>query len=232
MNIRERNLKNINSRWKKQHEKDLLWIKTNRNVDYLKARICGYLAGDGTVSIRKEKTSNKIHHEIRFFPDHESLINPYMEAFKGAYNKSPKIIKKNNYYVIRINSKIVVKDLLSLCSFSSFNWTIPPFPDLKCIKEWLRAIFDSESYVADNYIRMKTINKNGLEKIKKLLDSFDIKTTKIYVYKPRNIKWKINYMLDIRDIKSLKKFLEVIGFNHKLKEERLLSLIKKYDMPR
>ncbi|MFH1473690.1 MAG: LAGLIDADG family homing endonuclease [Candidatus Aenigmatarchaeota archaeon] len=232
MSIIERNRRNVISRWKKQHEKELERIKSKKNVNFLKARICGFLVGDGSVYIRKEKQSGKVHHEIKFFPDHESLIKPFIYAFKEAYNKTPKVIKKNNYYVIRINSKIVILNLLSLCSFSSEGWTIPSFKEVECKKEWLRAMFDSDSYVGNEYVRLKTINKKGLEHVKKLLLEFKIKTSRIYVYKPRNEKWKTNYMLDIRDKKSLKIFLKDIGFNHKLKKEKLLSLIKKYDMPR
>jgi len=232
MNPRERNIKNILSRWKKQHESELHWIKSHKNTDFLKARLCGYLAGDGNVSIRKEKSSNKIHHEIRFFPDHSSLIKPYLIAFKKVYNKTPNVVKKNNHYVIRINSKIVTHDLLSICSFGLKSWTIPKFNNKKCKIEWLRAMFDSDSYVGKRYIRLKTVNKRGLGLVKKLLDEFSIETGKIYQYKPKNERWTINYILDIRKMKSLMRFSKIIGFNHKLKEEKLLNLIRKSNMPR
>lgn len=232
MNLREKNLKNILSRWKKQHANEIIWIKSHKNTNFLKARICGYLAGDGSVSIREERSSGKVHHEIRFFPDHISLIKPYITAFKKAYNKTPKIFKKNNHYEIRINSKIVVQDLLSLCSFGSKSWTIPKFINSKCKKEWLRSMFDSDSYVGKKYIRLKTVNKKGLESVKKLLNEFNIETGEIYDYKPKNKRWNVNYILDIRKLESLKKFSQIIGFNHKLKEKRLLNLIKKSNMPR
>lgn len=227
MNLRERNLKKVLSRWKKQHENELNWIKSHKNTNFLKARICGYLAGDGNVAIRREKSSNKIHHEIRFFPDHSSLIKPYVIAFKKAYNKTPHVVKKNNYYEIRIDSKIVANDLLPLCSFGTENWTIPEFNERKCKIEWLRALFDSDSYVGKKQVRLKFVNKKGLESVKRLLNEFNIETSKIYRYKPKNRRWNINYILDIRKIKSLKKFSKIIGFNHKLKEEKLLNLIRK-----
>jgi len=231
MNIRERNTKNVLSRWKKKHNEELKWIKYTKNIDFLKARICGYLAGDGNVSIRRENYSNKMHHEIRFFPDHISLIKPYIFAFKRAYNKTPIVKKMKNHYEVRINSKIVVNDLLSLCSFGSKNWTVPKFNNKKCIVEWLRAMFDSDSYVGNKYIRLKTVNKEGLESVKKALNTLNIETGKIYKYKPKNKKWSTNYILDIRKIDSLKKFSETIGFKHKVKKEKLTNLIKKSNLP-
>ena len=225
MNFRERNLKNVISRWKRQHEKELSWIKSHSNTDIFRARICGYLAGDGGVSIRKE-TTGKVHNEIRFFPDHESLIEPYLEAFEKAYNKVPKTLKKKNFYEIRINSKIIVYDLLKLCTFGLNSWTIPIFSNPKCKIEWLRSMFDSDAYVGKNGIRLKTVNKRGLESVKKLLHEFDIETSIIYAYSSKNKKWNTNYILDIRKIESVKKFSQLIGFNHKLKQERLLKLIE------
>jgi hypothetical protein len=226
MNIKERNMRNISSRWKKKHDIELTWINSHKNTNYLKARICGYLAGDGNISIRKEKTSGKIHHEIKFFPDHVSLIAPYLRAFIESYNKIPKVTKKHNFYEVRINSKVIVNDLLALCSFGITKWTILKFDDAECKKEWLRAIFDSDAYVGSKSIRIKTVNKNGLESIKDLLYDLGIETSKIYIYIPKNKNWSANYILDVRKIESMKRFSRVIGFNHKLKEERLLKIIK------
>ena len=232
MNVAERNRINALSRWEKQHKTELNWIREHNNNNFLKARICGYLAGDGNISIRAEKISKKLHHEIRFFPDHKSLIRPYITAFKRTYNKVPKVRKKNRHYEIRINSKIIANDLLELCSFGLRNWAIPNFIDSKSKTEWLRAMYDSDSYVGNKYIRLKTINKKGLESVKNLLNEFDIETSKIYSYIPKNKKWNINYILDIRKIDSIKKFYKIIGFSHKLKSEKLLNLINKSNMPR
>ena len=60
--------------------------KSIRNNINLKARICGYLAGDGSVIIRKDN-GNNLHHIIKFSPDHESLIKPFVQAFKILYKK-------------------------------------------------------------------------------------------------------------------------------------------------
>lgn len=232
MNVRERNINNVISRWRKQHDKELKWIKSHKNVDIFKARLCGYLAGDGNISSRKERTSNKIHHEIRFFPDNISLIEPYLIAFRKAYNKTPKVTRKNNHYEIRINSKVVFKDLISFCSFGLKSWTVPNFSDNKCKSEWLRAMFDSDSYMGHKYIRLKTVNENGLKVVRNMLDDFGI-DTKFYSYKPKNDNWNTNYILDIRQIDSLKRFSYIIGFNHKLKKEKLINLIcREKIMPR
>jgi intein/homing endonuclease len=224
MDFRERNLNNALSRWKKQHDKEASWIMSQNDICNYKARICGYLAGDGSVSIRREKLSGKVHHEIKFFPDNISLIGPYLAAFSRAYNKVPKVVKKNNFYEIKINSVVIVHDLLSLCSFGIKSWTIPKFTDDSCKTEWLRAMFDSDAYVGINYIRLKTVNENGLNAVRELLKGLKIET-RLYIYKPKNYKWSVNYILDIRDFKSLERFSHVIGFNHKLKKAKLASII-------
>ncbi|MFP3950010.1 MAG: hypothetical protein ACLFUZ_02855 [Candidatus Micrarchaeia archaeon] len=52
-------------RWRKVHSEELAYIQKNENTaPHLKARIFGYLAGDGHVGLRKERKSGKMHGDI------------------------------------------------------------------------------------------------------------------------------------------------------------------------
>ena len=84
MSIQERNKKVAISRWKKHHENEKKNIK---DIKHLKARILGYLAGDGNISVRNIN-GKELHHTIKFFPNHLSLIVPFNEAssvLKASY---------------------------------------------------------------------------------------------------------------------------------------------------
>ena len=154
MKISKRNRANVQSRWRKIQKKEIEYIEDNKKKYlYLKARLFGYLAGDGNILIGN-KTSN-FHHTVRFYPDHESILKPYCEAFIKIYKKTPKITKLKNHYFLSVDSKIIVKDIIKYGKFGVIKWNIP----YKILKnkqgkiEWLRAFFDSEAYVGPGYVK-------------------------------------------------------------------------------
>ena len=208
------------SRWKKIQEKEKEFIRKNSiQNNYLKMRLLGYLAGDGYVSIRRDKTG--IHHEIRFFPDHKSLIKPFIEASQKVYNKTPIVKKLKNYYMLRIYSKVMVLDILKEGDLRSHIWELPKkFNNKKEKREWLRAFFDSEASVVKNKISMGSVNKKGMTQIKNLLEEFNI-DSKIYRYIQKNEKWNDVFFLNILKKESRRNYLNEIGFNHSLKTEKL-----------
>lgn len=108
-------------RWNKIHKEEKNSFKLLPEFFFLKARVCGYLAGDGTVMIRKEKTGKK-HYYIKFYPDHISLINPFIESFQTIYNKKPKVKKLNKFFEVACYSKPVVEDLLKTSKFGLLKW--------------------------------------------------------------------------------------------------------------
>jgi len=182
------------------------------------------LAGDGHVAIRREPISGKVHHSIRFYPDHASLIGPFQSAFIQVYNKPLRLIRHKNFYELRTDSKVIVNDLMSFSEFGISTWKVPGIKDNKSKKEWVRAFFDAEGYVCKSRIRLKTINKSGILAIKKLLNEFGM-NTKFYIYKPKNKNWSTNYILDIKPVDFIK-FSKIIGFNHSIKREKLEALLK------
>ncbi len=215
-------LKVIN-RWKKVHSKELAYIQKNENAAlHLKARIFGYLAGDGHVGLRKERKSGKMHGDIAFYPDHKSMIEPFCYAFRKVYGKKAHIRDLGRYYCVRFNSVVCAKSLLDSGSFSTYSWSVPDwiYESREYSREWIRGFFDSEACVGKRHITVQSVNKEGLVQVKKMLAQFDIGVYE-YRYKRKNPNYKLNYHLIICNKKSRNNFLKRIGLNHKEKLKKL-----------
>lgn len=220
MNFSERNKKVALARWKKKHSEERERIKDTAPSILLKASICGFLAGDGSVQKRKEK--NYYHHQLDFFPDDELMLDSYMNAISEVYGKIPTIREHKNYFSARINSKVIVEDLLQLASFGTKNWTLPTklFLVDGTRKEWLRAFFSAEAYVNNKSIKIQTINREGMLKIKAILTELGI-ITRYYEYEPKKENHSKVYILFINCKKDRKLFYEKIGFLHNKKTKIL-----------
>lgn len=187
------------------------------------AELCGFLAADGSVFIRKEKTG-KSHYEFRFYPDHESVLKRFLYVFEQLYGVTPHAKNMGNYFYVQIQNKKACIDLLKLAKFGSLSWSIPKIikNDKKIVRFWLRAYFDCDGYVSKKYIQLQSVNEKGLKEISKLLTNWNI-GTKIYRYERPNKNWNVNYLLNINKKQDRLKFLKTIGFNHKVKLNKLKS---------
>ena len=225
MNLNKRNKNNVISRWKKVHKEEEKYIKKNKSkTKHLRARLCGFLAGDGNILVAG-KGKNK-HNTVRFFPDHSSLIKSFEEAILKTYNRSIKIKEKKNHYFITVDSKPIVKDILSLAKFGTYDWNIPEkLATLEKI-EWLRAFFDCEGYVHKKYIRVQSVNEKGLNEVKDLLESIRI-NSKMYSHIPKNKKHSEVFILNIGRKEDREKYLELVGFNHTIKFKKLQNQLEK-----
>lgn len=225
-NLSKRNRKVAISRWKKEEDKfkcHLKSISKSKQYKICKAKLMGFLAGDGNIDFRKEKNrKNAIHHDISFFPDHDSMINPFVESFIYLYLKKPTIRKKRNFYSVRVSSKFACLDLLKTTSFGVLKWKVPTnFLDTtKSNIEWLRAFFDCEAYVGQYHVRVQSVNKEGLKQVKALLEKLGIES-KFYKYERKQKNWNINYILSINKKSMRIKYLNIIGFNHEEKFRKL-----------
>jgi 6-phosphogluconate dehydrogenase len=128
MNISEHNKKVAISRWEKKHAKEKSMIRNDVQALLLKASICGFLAGDGSVQKRKEK--NNFHYQLDFFPDNCLTRDTYIKQIKAVYKKAPSVRKKNNFYAVRLASKIVVEDITEIASFGVKKWSPQKFYSL------------------------------------------------------------------------------------------------------
>ncbi len=227
MGIRQRNRKCALSRWKKVRQRELGGITPDKR---LLARICGFLAGDGSVQVRKE-SNGKEHHSIEFFPDDASLIEPFTGAFEAVFHKTPRIFKSHNHYRLRIFSKSAVTYLREIGTFG-VACCLPPASILTSEEsaiEWLRAYFDSEAYVGTSCIRVQSVNKEGLALVGRMLGRMGI-TINEFEYVPKNESWSRVYILVISKKSDRLKFLNKIGFNHKRKRVKLLSQFDNADV--
>lgn len=210
----ERNRKVAIARWKKTSEKHAATIiKNSSRYPTLKARVVGYLMGDGAVTIRRE--GDNFHHSICFFPDDEWMLGSFLFAFNKIYEKVPAVKKVQGNYRVRTDSKSIVADLLSHGSFRSLDWLPPACFSKEQRIEWLRAFYDCEAYVGKT-ITVQSVNKKGLEIAREWLREQGIESN-LYSYSRKNCKWNINYILHISRNQDKRKFLNRIGFNHSRK---------------
>jgi intein/homing endonuclease len=228
MGIVTRNRLNIASRWRKVQEEEKRYIQENEEKYHiLKARILGFLAGDGNI-YNGNGTTNR-HHYVRFYPDHESLVNAFCDAFFKTYNKKPIIKKLKNVYCLTVDSKTVVGDICKSALFGLKRWRVPfkSIPDKDSKREWLRAFFDCESYVGKNHIKIQTVNEAGMKDVMSLLSEFEI-TSNMYHYTPKNPNYSKVHIIRISKKNSLTRYLEQVGFNHTQKLQKLKETVKIY----
>lgn len=204
----------INGRAKFPIPKQYKIPQSSKKLTKEKAYILGVLCGDGYISNYKG-----IGYQITLQSIDKEFINQFSEFIYKVYNLNAKesLIKSKNLnwndkYQSRVCSKEVFEDLQRYNkSFKTFEWRIPK-DILKSSNEikakFLQGFFDSEGYV--NYkhktLTASSANFEGIEEIKKLLDSLNIKSG-IFNYKSRRIK-----VVFIRGKKSIELFNKLIGF--------------------
>lgn len=222
MDLSDLNRQKVLIRWNNLHKKQSEKINFNR---LMMARLCGFLAGDGSVKIRTEK-SGKVHHTLEFFPDDISILKSFVEAFEKIYSKIPVVEKHKNYFRLRVYSKVIVNHILNYSDFGLFFWSVPTslLTDLDSKREWLRAYFDAEGYVGKNHIKVQSVNQLGILGVHRLLLDFGI-ASKLFEYQPKQKNWNKVYILQILKKEDRIKFSTYIGFNHKKKLNKLLSIL-------
>jgi len=226
-NTSEKGIKAIKIRWSREKErinKNLSTLPESRRL-LLTTRICAYIAGDGSLSIRCELEGRK-HHDIRFYPDILQLAEYFSVSFYELYSKKTSIKKLRNHYKVNVSCKTACIDLLKLTKYNSKEWIIPKIAskDDNLTIEWLRAFFDCEAYVSKKRIDIQIVNKRGIFQIKNALLKLGI-NSRMYVYKRKNRLWSTNYILCILKREDRIRYLNIIGFNHQDKLKRLKDSI-------
>lgn len=217
-------------RWNKKLAKlrNELEKKNTEHYLKLKARICGYLAGDGTIFKRTGSSPNSFRYDIGFYPDDFKMAESFNYAFFELYGKKFNIIKHkiHKFYVMKGSHKVAYFDLTKITKFGTHEWAVPfEFLKTKSMKaEWLRAFFDCEAHVGKDKIQLQSVNKTGLYGIKLMLESLGIETSKIYKYERKQKNWNTNYLLEIRKKDRIRNYLKLISFNHSNKKKKLESL--------
>jgi len=207
-------------RWRKKLENDLSKIPKDKKSLLMKAALCGFLAGDGSVQVRKEK--NYSHYQLDFFPDDKEMLDTYCSFIKSIYGKSPTISIRYNVYNARISQKFIVYDLMKLCNFGIYKWNFPNnLFKIKGAKEkWLRAFYSAEGYVNNKTIKIQSVNLKSIKIVSDLLNEMEIYHS-YYVYTPKNINHSKVGMIFIGSFDSRMKYYKKIGFWHSKKEKKL-----------
>ncbi len=220
MNFSKRNKKVAIARWKKVHSKEKRDIPSDSNSIILKSALCGFIAGDGYISIRPE--NKNIHYDMNCYPDDKIMLKKYLEIIKQLYNKEPSVTIRDNVYHARLTSKVVVEDIIRLSNLGTKDWNLPDkLLKIEGAKEaWLKAFFSAEAYVGPRTIKIQTINKKGMESVSVLLRELDIEH-RSYEYQPKRKNHSRVHMIFINKKEARTKYLEKIGFWHKKKEETL-----------
>lgn len=208
----------------------LLNNKTNNPADMLYlARICGFMCGDGNISVRVDKNKHN-HYEVRFFPDDLDMAYVFMDTFEKFYGKRPKLTNMKNFYNVSACSKTAAQHLKNNFTFGVYNWRAPMNilnSDANKI-EFVKAFFDCEAHVGKRSICVQSVCKEGLLDIKEMLFSLGI-NSKIYVYKRKNKNWKDNYLLFIMGKENVIKYHKLVGFNHSVKKIKLAGMAELVD---
>jgi hypothetical protein len=192
----------------------------DENSMLLRSALCGFLAGDGSVQVRKVKTY--YHYQLDFFPDDKFMMKTYYDYMKIIYNRVPSTRIRDNVYHVRITSRAIVEDLLEHSQFGIKEWSMPEeLFSIEGAKEaWLRAFYSAEAYINDNVIRIQTVNKNGMLAISKLLLSLGIEN-RVYYYQPKKQNWSLVTIVTINKKEARRIFFDKVGFWHSKKTKTL-----------
>lgn len=220
MDFSLRNKKVAIARWSKILAKEKQEIKNTPQILILKAAICGFLAGDGSVQLRKEKTIN--HYQIDFFPDDVLMKDIYLKAIYSVYGKCPFTRQQGKFYSVRITSRTIFEDLNQIAAFGIKTWRpAHALFSLNGAKEaWLRAFFSAEAYVGPSSIKIQTVNKAGMLEISKLLNELSI-DHRCYTYNPAKTNYSPVSIIFINRKNARRVYLEKVGFWHTKKTAAL-----------
>lgn len=220
MDINERNKKAAISRWNKVIEQEKVKIINTPQNLVLKAALCGFLAGEGSVFARKERTY--LRYDTAFYPDDRLMLDTYLDAVRQVYRKTLHITTKEGIFYVKITSRTIVEDLLQYASFGIHTWTLPDklFTIQGTKEAWLKAFFSAESYVGRSTVRVQTVNLKSMLEVSKLLDSTGI-PNHYHEYTPKNPKHSKVGIVIIGSKKARQLFYEKIGFWHSKKQEKL-----------
>lgn len=134
------------------------------------------------------------------------------------YKKVPKVFEKQKYYSVRITSKTITQDILSLGDFGTINCRIPTvfLGSTKAIINWIKAFFSAEAYVNCDFIRLQCVNKEGLLEVSEFLNTLGIEN-KFYSYSPKKENWSEVFIIIILKKNARKLYFKKIGFFHNKK---------------
>ncbi|MBU0532883.1 hypothetical protein KKB44_05320 [Candidatus Micrarchaeota archaeon] len=197
--------------------------RQEETISLEKARIIARLMGDGAVYLHKHDYIMKYG-----VKDKESLQS-FAKDMKTVYGLKAAIGESRSgkgsmVPYARIRSKLAYEDLLRYGPYDSRSWRVPAkiFKANSKVKAgFLKAFFTDEGTVVGKYVRLYSINKEGLKGVARLLKEFGIRS----VLRPGFGARRNVYALIISKEKNIQLFSEMIGFYLKRKNKKLKELL-------
>lgn len=192
------------------------------------AYLAGFIIGDGNLSKG---------YLIRAVEENRDFIEHFSDIFLGVFGRRPKIYfdKYNNSYVAYIHSKRIWNFLV--------RFGIPPGNKSRTVRipekimrsekhvlcSFLSGIFDAEGSV---FLMMDSRHKSGYIRIQLKMHNNSL-VKEIYEklvflgIKPRIYKYDDFSMIQINGRKECKKFHDMIGFGHPIKNGKISNYLTK-----
>lgn len=187
------------------------------------AAIHAYLCSDGYV-IKNPPTQKNKYYYIGFRNTNLKLLKDFQTKFKKYFKITPRLNVGERCVVQK--KELYEKLIKKFGSFYSREWQIPKLnKKLACI--WLRSFFDCEGWVIckthqNRHIGLDSVNKKGIEGIKKLLKNLGI-DSKLKKRTDRDI-----FSLKIYGKDNLLMFHKKINFLHEDKKKLLNKVVNDF----
>ncbi|MFH0929119.1 MAG: LAGLIDADG family homing endonuclease [Candidatus Aenigmatarchaeota archaeon] len=165
---------------------------------------------------------------IEFSNTDMPLLEHFVKLLSIAYDYEPKITKSNkNVFRVCITKKNIIRDLLRYVKLGCLKWDVP-----ECVLEsndkiklaFIRGFFDGDGSVdftrSTPRIRFSSSNRNGLESLCLLLDSFGLEYSLNGPYARRLPSFEL-----LLKTKSVKKFIKLVGSRHSNKSIKFQRII-------
>jgi len=154
--------------------------------------------------------------DVAFTNLDKDLLEHFIKLMASVYNYSTKVTGVPTSLKVRITKQDIFRDLLQYTDFGCLKWRVP-VQLLTSNKEtkaaFVRGIFDGDGMFRKSYIRLTSVNIDGLIQMLHLLKTLDIKSKILGPYKPKGNR-KLCYYLIIPKSDILK-YKYLIKSNHK-----------------
>jgi intein/homing endonuclease len=202
------------------------------------ASLLGHALGDGHIKKNGE--------QFQYFNKNKELVDNVRKDIRKIFGIDLKThLRKDSYiyciYAPAIVAKILITFGAPMGRKTTKDIVVPEWiikGSTKIKKFFIRALFDDEGWVGvtqgnfaigfgqnkkDNLIES---HRRYMEQIKNMLQEFGIETSEVFERSKKGDSIQLGFKIIGYD--NIKKFLDEIGFGHKLKQEKSLRILNEY----